>query len=544
MELIKKIDKKFSFDNKELRVLGTCEEPWFVAKDICDVLQIKDVSMALKKIQEKWKGTKIIGTLGGNQDMRIINESAVYKLIMRSNKPIAEKFQEFVCEEILPSIRKTGEFKLKELMEKHQTELTEKEEQILLTEKELQTSKKENKDLHRLVKRKERKKFKRGHNVYIISNPSIPDYYKVGKTHDINSRLVGVGGGAPLYFQVEHCRYVANDYESTAIESLILSIFENYRVENENKGSKKREWLEGVKFEIIKKELDMLVDYLENRKKNYNSSGIEVREENDESEIDDVEDYTIETDNETEIPVTKQCYDCKIDKVLDDYYDRIDNQDGKEGTCKICYSKNKQILKAEKHEREIIKRKENTKKCRQCNIIKSFDSFDQHGTSKDGYEYCCKECKENKNNKVTEQKCAKCKVVKNIDKFEKYRLSHRKICIECNTENVNNTETNKKTCSSCKNELDLSKFSKSKSSIDGYYNYCSDCGSKKCKEYKEKKKQEAKITPKEKTCADCKKTKETIENFYKSNTSKDGYKNRCKECQKEFDKKLYTSKTT
>jgi hypothetical protein len=92
--------------------------------------------------------------------------------------------------------------------------------------------------------------------------------------------------------------------------------------------------------------------------------------------------------------------------------------------------------------------------------------------------------------------------------------------------------------------LDLSKFSKSKSSIDGYYNYCSDCGAKKCKEYKEKKKQEAKITPKEKTCTDCKKTKETTENFYKSNTSKDGYKNRCKECQKEVDKKLYVSKTT
>jgi len=64
--------------------------------------------MALIKLSEKCKGTKVIGTLGGKQDMRVINEAGLYKLIMRSNKPIAEKFQEWVCEEVLPSIRKSG----------------------------------------------------------------------------------------------------------------------------------------------------------------------------------------------------------------------------------------------------------------------------------------------------------------------------------------------------------------------------------------------------------------------------------------------------
>ena len=137
MELINQIDETLSFNNKNIRVIGTCDDPWFVAKDICNVLEIKDVSMALTKIPEKWKGTKVIGTLGGNQNLRIINESGIYKLILRSNKPIAEKFQEVVCEEILPTLRKKGEYKIqsiidrnKELEDENQRLSLEKDEEI------------------------------------------------------------------------------------------------------------------------------------------------------------------------------------------------------------------------------------------------------------------------------------------------------------------------------------------------------------------------------------------------------------------------------
>jgi prophage antirepressor-like protein len=65
-----------------------------------------------------------------SQNMILINEAAVYRLIMRSNKPIAQKFQEVVCGEILPSIRKKGEFKLKQLLEEK-----EQEKLIILEEK-------------------------------------------------------------------------------------------------------------------------------------------------------------------------------------------------------------------------------------------------------------------------------------------------------------------------------------------------------------------------------------------------------------------------
>jgi prophage antirepressor-like protein len=127
MELINQIDETICFDKNNIRVIGSYNEPWFVAKDICNILELKDVSNALLNIPDKWKDTKVIRTLGGNQDMRIINEGGLYKLIMRSNKKIAQKFQEFVCEEILPSIRKTGEYKMQKIIEEKQKLLEEKE---------------------------------------------------------------------------------------------------------------------------------------------------------------------------------------------------------------------------------------------------------------------------------------------------------------------------------------------------------------------------------------------------------------------------------
>ena len=74
--------------------------------------------------------------------MRIINEAGLYKLIMRSNKPIAQKFQEHVCEVILPSIRKQGEYKLQSIIDKNK-EL--EENKILLEEEKLSRDRKNKK---------------------------------------------------------------------------------------------------------------------------------------------------------------------------------------------------------------------------------------------------------------------------------------------------------------------------------------------------------------------------------------------------------------
>lgn len=59
MELIKQIDQTITFQKNEIRIIGTYNKPWFVGRDICNILNIKDVSMTISKLPEEWKGTKI-----------------------------------------------------------------------------------------------------------------------------------------------------------------------------------------------------------------------------------------------------------------------------------------------------------------------------------------------------------------------------------------------------------------------------------------------------------------------------------------------------
>jgi len=507
MELIYKIDETINFNNNTLRILGTYQKPLFVAKDICNIIGLSNVTEALKIIPEKWRSSEFLKTSSGKQNMLLINESGLYKLIMRSNKPIAQKFQEWICEEVLPSIRKTGEFKFKKMLQ-------EKDEEI--------------KSLHKLVKRKERKKFKKNNSVYIISNPDIKNYLKLGKSRDLNKRLDSLASGAPNQYNVEYYRSVDNAYEETAIELLLLSILNKYRVKNDTKGCKAREWIKGIDLDIVKNELDMLVDYIEERKyfhldeKQY--AKLIFVDEND----------NIIKNNYN----NKICYICNELKSLDDYYNRKENVDGKEGTCKECYAKNKKRLKGEKDKREIIIRKECTKKCRICNVIKDYECFYKHGSSKDGYEYACIDCK-SKNQKIKSTKmCIKCRKNKNINEFNKFRLGYNKYCKECQPAEIN-TENFKK-CSNCKEELSIDNFSKSKTSSDGLHNYCKKCSKITSKKNKQKYKTQEKIKILEKICISCNINK-SIENYYKCITEKDGRKSKCKTCEKDNEKNIRLS---
>lgn len=81
-------------------------EAWFVAKDVCDVLDM--TVEATRRLDRDEKGLTKIQTLGGNQDMTIVSEPGLYKLIMRSNKPEAKQFTRWVTHEVLPSIHKSG----------------------------------------------------------------------------------------------------------------------------------------------------------------------------------------------------------------------------------------------------------------------------------------------------------------------------------------------------------------------------------------------------------------------------------------------------
>ena len=101
---------QFAFGDNQVRVVLIDSQPWFVAKDVCDVLAHTNSRMALERLKAYEKGVTTVYTLGGNQEMAIISESGLYRLVLTSRKPEAEPFQDWVCQEVLPQIRKTGKY--------------------------------------------------------------------------------------------------------------------------------------------------------------------------------------------------------------------------------------------------------------------------------------------------------------------------------------------------------------------------------------------------------------------------------------------------
>ena len=103
----------FSYKGKEVRTTEIDGDTCFVAKDIADVLEIRDAFNATRELDYDEKGTAKVSTPGGMQDMTVINEAGLYTLLMRSNKPEAKPFRRWVTHDVLPSIRKTGSYNAK-----------------------------------------------------------------------------------------------------------------------------------------------------------------------------------------------------------------------------------------------------------------------------------------------------------------------------------------------------------------------------------------------------------------------------------------------
>ncbi|GAA0495244.1 antirepressor [Paractinoplanes deccanensis] len=113
------IARVFGFGGAELRTTLVDEEPWFVAADICRVLGLKNTTMALRALDEDEKGLSRIDTPGGQQNLAVVNESGLYALIVRSDKPNAKPFRRWVTGEVLPAIRKTGRYDITEQNTNH-----------------------------------------------------------------------------------------------------------------------------------------------------------------------------------------------------------------------------------------------------------------------------------------------------------------------------------------------------------------------------------------------------------------------------------------
>lgn len=99
--------------NVNIRMEEVNNQPWFIAKDVCTALELSDVSMTVKRLEEDEKLIQTVLVSGQGREMWFINESGLYNLIFQSRKPEARAFRKWVTNEVLPSIRRTGQYRIK-----------------------------------------------------------------------------------------------------------------------------------------------------------------------------------------------------------------------------------------------------------------------------------------------------------------------------------------------------------------------------------------------------------------------------------------------
>lgn len=98
----------FNFNDHLVRVIDRGKEPWWVASDLAKVLGYSHVPSMVRMLDDDQKGVHSVRTLGGDQDMTIINESGLYDCVLRSKRPEAKVFRKWVTSDLLPTLRKQG----------------------------------------------------------------------------------------------------------------------------------------------------------------------------------------------------------------------------------------------------------------------------------------------------------------------------------------------------------------------------------------------------------------------------------------------------
>ncbi|HEY4554801.1 MAG TPA: phage antirepressor [Bacillaceae bacterium] len=112
------LQRLFEFRGQQLRTISQEDGPWFVAKDVCAILEIRNSRDALTRLEEDEKdAVGLTDTMGRPQKMSIVNESGLYELIFASRKAEAKIFKKWVKKEVLPSVRKHGAYMTPEKIE-------------------------------------------------------------------------------------------------------------------------------------------------------------------------------------------------------------------------------------------------------------------------------------------------------------------------------------------------------------------------------------------------------------------------------------------
>ena len=280
--LIDAIDMNLTFNEQTVRVFGSFEEPLFVLKDICQILGLSNPSKTLENVDKDYHLSLEIrgGNSSGIQQTLVVRESGLYQVIMRCRKEVAKPFQRWVCSEVLPSLRKKGEYKMKEeyknkleqmakIIEDKNIIIDIKSKEIQDTQQIIETKTKELEDIDKKLLRskklyqqtlehRSRTPYELGNVVYVISNPHFKsvdeeDDIKFGKSTQTNetysafkNRLSTYNTGTPENFRVHALFYVE---ENSDVEEHIKIAFKKNLVETN------KEWLRGVSVSKI-------VDYI------------------------------------------------------------------------------------------------------------------------------------------------------------------------------------------------------------------------------------------------------------------------------------------
>ena len=107
----------FTYNGNEVRTVQKDGEPWWVLKDVCEVLGISKYRDTAARLEDDEREPIRVDTLGGAQEMLCVNESGLYNVILRSDKPEAKPFRKWITSEVLPSIRRHGAYMTPETLE-------------------------------------------------------------------------------------------------------------------------------------------------------------------------------------------------------------------------------------------------------------------------------------------------------------------------------------------------------------------------------------------------------------------------------------------
>ncbi|MED4559925.1 phage antirepressor [Bacillus subtilis] len=106
---MKELQKIFNYQDQQVRTVVKDGQPWFVAKDVCNVLNHSNHKVAVSRLDEdEVSKVYLTDSLSRNQKTTVVNEAGLYSLILTSNKPEAKQFKRWITHEVIPEIRKTG----------------------------------------------------------------------------------------------------------------------------------------------------------------------------------------------------------------------------------------------------------------------------------------------------------------------------------------------------------------------------------------------------------------------------------------------------